>query len=378
MDCPYYEQLQYVGDTRLEALVTYATTRDDRLPRKAIVMFDLSREASGLTRSRYPDFARQIIPTFSLLWVAMVHDWAMYRTGGAFLRERMRGVRGVIDFFVNAIDQDGLLVAPKGWNFVDWVTAEGWELGTPPAAEAGGRSGIYQFLLAYVMRLAAQLETMVGEPELSARAARIAKLLCEAGHAAFWDDQRKLYADDPGKRFTSEHAQCFSLLAGAVPAQHVEHVHHALRSVPLARATIYFTHYLFEAMRLLGDIDTVFERLGLWFALRSQGLYTTPETPEPTRSDCHAWGAHPIYHYGATILGIRPSAPGFAEVTIEPRLGPLMWARGTVPHPNGEIYAEMRRVGTDLQGAVRVPEGVRGKLVLGARSIEIGPGQTAF
>ena len=34
MDCPYYEQLQYDGDTRLELLTTYAMTRDDRLNRR--------------------------------------------------------------------------------------------------------------------------------------------------------------------------------------------------------------------------------------------------------------------------------------------------------------------------------------------------------
>ena len=30
MDCPYYEQMMYVGDTRLEVLTTYAISRDDR------------------------------------------------------------------------------------------------------------------------------------------------------------------------------------------------------------------------------------------------------------------------------------------------------------------------------------------------------------
>ena len=34
MDCPYYEQMMYVGDSRLEALTTYAISADDRLPRK--------------------------------------------------------------------------------------------------------------------------------------------------------------------------------------------------------------------------------------------------------------------------------------------------------------------------------------------------------
>ena len=54
MDCPYFEQLQYIGDTRLQALITYALSSDDRLPRKALRMFDASRVNSGLTQSRYP------------------------------------------------------------------------------------------------------------------------------------------------------------------------------------------------------------------------------------------------------------------------------------------------------------------------------------
>jgi len=52
MDCPYYEEMMYTGDTRLEALVTYTLMNDDRLPRKALRLFDASRMASGMTQSR--------------------------------------------------------------------------------------------------------------------------------------------------------------------------------------------------------------------------------------------------------------------------------------------------------------------------------------
>ena len=54
MDCPYYEELMYTGDTRLEALVTYLIANDDRLPRKAI------RRAGARLRSGHSEAARRV------------------------------------------------------------------------------------------------------------------------------------------------------------------------------------------------------------------------------------------------------------------------------------------------------------------------------
>ena len=78
-DCPYYEQLQYVGDTRIQALISYTVAGDDRLARQAIEAFDHSRRSDGLTYSRYPSAPQQFIPPFSLLWIGMVHDYWMWR-----------------------------------------------------------------------------------------------------------------------------------------------------------------------------------------------------------------------------------------------------------------------------------------------------------
>ena len=54
MDTPYWERLQYVGDTRIQALISYAVAGDDRLARQAIQAFDASRITDGITQSRYP------------------------------------------------------------------------------------------------------------------------------------------------------------------------------------------------------------------------------------------------------------------------------------------------------------------------------------
>jgi alpha-L-rhamnosidase len=362
MDCPYYEQLMYVGDTRLEVLATYVLTRDDRLPRKALRMFDVSRIHNGLTCSHYPSRYRQIIAPFSLWWVAMCHDYALWRGDPEFMRSLLPGVRAVCNYFAGLINSDGLLTAPTGWNFTDWVIGDGgnqfekaqWPDGIPPDA-AQGISGIQNWHTASTFKLASELEGWFGEPELEQLQARRAHNLAAATDKFFWSDERGLYADDLQHERWSEHAQCLALLSGLMPAHKVVRLGEGLLTAPdLARTTIYFSFYLFEAHRVLGRIDALVERMRDWQILLDDGLKTTIEQPEPTRSDCHAWGAHPLFHYYATLAGIRPVAPGFTQVAITPQLGPLRELEARMPHPQGEIY--VRVSGGEVE--VTLPDGV--------------------
>jgi hypothetical protein len=363
MDCPYYEQLMYVGDTRLEAKTTLIVTGDDRLPRKAIRMFDASRILNGLTQSRYPSRIRQIIPPFSVWWTLMVHDYALWRGDKGFVRSCMPGVRGVLDYYRSRINADGLVEHPEGWNYMDWVP--GWEGGMPVDADLGV-SGAINWQFVYALSRIAELERWLGEPELSDRNLKLAAALSERLLAAFWDDRRGLLADDLKKTRFSEHVQCLAILSAQVEAERLRRIEEGLLKAPdLARTTIYFTHYLFDTYRVMGRADAIFDRLQLWLDLPAQGFRTTLESPEPSRSDCHAWGAHPIYHCFASILGIRPSELGATEYSIEPELGPLQWATGRLVTPRGAIEAEVRRAGKGLRARIVLPAGLTGEFIHG-------------
>jgi len=374
LDCPYYEQLQYIGDTRLEALTTYTITHDDRLPRKALRMFDASRLNSGLTQSRYPSRVTQVITPFSMWWVGMVYDYSRWRDDEEFVRGMIHGVRGVLDYYLSCVNKDGLIEAPNGWNFMDWVPAwGGW--GLPPDADKGV-SGVINWHAVMIFTLAAELEESLGELELAAKDRRAASELAARVSAAFWDDSRNLFADDLAKKRFSEHSQCLALLSGLVGADKREKLANALTSAPdIERTTIYFTHYLFETYRVLGRMDKLFERLNLWFELEKLGFKTTFEMPEPSRSDCHGWAAHPLYHYFATILGIRPASKGFRVVKIEPQLGPLTHAKGKLVHPKGFISVDFTVNDGKLSGSVELPDGVTGTLVYGDQTKELRAGR---
>jgi hypothetical protein len=234
----------------------------------------------------------------------------------------------------------------------------------PPSAATGVNATI-NLHAAWTLRTAAALEDMVGEPLLARRNRDTAARIAKACRATFWDAKRHLYAEDADREVYSEHAQCMALLGGSVPRSSVPKLAAALLTSPdLARATVYFRHYLFETLRQLGRVDELYDRLQLWFDLPGQGLRTVVESPEPTRSDCHAWGAHPMFHAFATICGIRPAAPGFREVRFEPQLGPLQHASAKVTHPRGWVELSIRRDGTTWTGRAETPTGVSATLRL--------------
>lgn len=364
----------YAGDTRLEALATYVTTRDARLPRKALRMFAVSRLTSNLTQSRYPSRLTQVIPPFSLWWIAMAHDYAMWRGDLEFIRSLMPVARGVSEHFLSCVNESGLVEAPDGWNFMDWVPA--WDGGMPPSAHEG-ISGLVNWHFIYTLNLLAELEDMLDEPELATRSRRLIRELTPRIVAAFWDHRRGMFADDLTFESFSEHTQCLALLSGQLDSVQAQQVGQSLLNEPeLARATIYFTHYLFEAAYKLGAPDLFADRMELWFGLKEMGFKTTVEAPEPSRSDCHAWGAHPLYHYFASVLGIRPASTGFGSVRIAPQLGNLAWARGTLVHPDGEIVVALEANEVGVKGLVSLPEGVTGTFHQPGKIIALRPGDT--
>jgi hypothetical protein len=377
MDTPYYEQLQYIGDTRVQALISLYVSGDDRLVRQAIEQFDASRIPEGLTTSRYPSALPQIIPPFSLIYVAMVHDYHMHRDDPDFVRRRLAGIRGVLDWYAAHVDSTGMLGPMPYWNYVDW--AREWRGGVPAGA-LDGHSTTITLLYAYALERAAALETDVGVPGLGAAYRARAHAARAATRARAWDPRRRLFRDAPGIDAYSQQTNVLAVLAGAVPpAERRALMERVLADTTLTRATYYFSFYVLEALREAGLGDRYIEQLAPWRGMLALGLTSTPETPEPTRSDSHAWAAHPNYGLLATVLGVRPASAGFRTVRIAPALGPLRRAEGRVPHPRGEIDISLEREGAaELRATVTLPPGVSGELVWRGRRVPLHAGRQAL
>jgi hypothetical protein len=357
MDCPYYEQLQYVGDTRIQALVSLFMTGDARLMRNAIELLDSSRTAEGATFSRAPSTLPQYIPPFSLWWIALVHDYWRYVDDPAFVREMLHGTHAILDFYSAYLGPDKLLHDMPWWNFVDWVRT--WPDGVPPVS-GDLMPGTIQIQLLQAFQQAAELDEFFGNPETASIWRQRAEALWKAIQTTFWDPQSRLFTEDSEHKLPSQHVNSLAVLTARLPAADAhELIDRVSKDKQIAQCTVYFRYYLDRALAAAGWGDRYLERLGTWEGMLAEGLTTWAETDVPdSRSDCHAWGASPNIEFFRNVLGVDSAGPGFTKVRVRPNLGPLQSARGVVPHPKGLIRVDVTREGGVVKHKVTLPPGV--------------------
>jgi len=382
MDCAYWEQLQYIGDTRIQALISYVEFGDDRLARQALDAYDNSRIAEGLTQSRYPSALEQVIPTFSLLWIGMVHDYWLYRPDGGQLSDWIPHTRSVIDWYARHQRPDGLLGIMPWWNYGDWT--KDFDFGVPPQ-DADGGSALLSLYFAATLRDAADLEASLGNAAIAdgyrGRASEIGKSV----YRLCWDEPRGLLADTPSHTHFSEQTNSLGVLLDVVPRDRQATVMRAVLAhrppgapVPgpgeFSPASIYFRFYVARAMDHAGLADLYLDSLGPWRSMLDIGLTTWAETAEPTRSDDHAWSAHPNYDLLTLVAGIRPASPGFRTVLVEPHLAGLAGLNARMPHPAGEIAASYRKTGGGWDFEVSLPPGVTGTFRFAGRTEALASG----
>lgn len=387
MDTPYWERMQYIGDTRIQALISYAVAGDDRLARQAIQAFNDSRIADGITRSRYPSSVTQIIPTFSLLWIGMLHDFWQYRGDDAFVKLQMPGTRTVLDWFLNRQRANGLLGHLPWWPFLDW--GKDFAFGMPPEDADGGSSPItLQYIEA--LRYGAELESTFGDPiraqryrEAETRAVNAIRKLC-------WNNAYGLIADTPDQKHFSQHANILGVWLDVVPREQQKDVLTKVLSVSdsgftatgpvpeMTKATYYFRFYLARALDHAGMGDQYLNLLKPWREMIGLGLTTWAEQPEPTRSDSHAWSAHPNFDFLTIVAGIRPKSAGFSSVSIEPHLGALRNLASAVPTPSGMVEVNYVSNSSGVRAGINLPSNVTGEFIWKGKTLDLHPGHQQF
>jgi alpha-L-rhamnosidase len=364
-DCPYYEQLQYIGDSRIQALVSTYVSGDSRLIKNAISALHDSQLPLGITQSRFPCNQIQIIPTFSLVWVTMVYDYWMLNDDPSFVQSMIPGMQETLNWFRNRIGTSGMLGPVEWWDFVDWVNSKGWDNGNPPAAHSGN-SSILSLQFVYTLEKAVEVFEAYQMNDLADDYTNLAGKIKNAVFENCYDSNKGLIADSPEKITFSQHVNVLAILTNTFPESMDKSkiINKILNNKELAECTLYFKFYLFEALEKTGQAARFTALLNPWKEMLDYGLTTFAETPDPTRSDCHAWSASPVYYFLSLVSGIKPASPGFKTVKIEPNPGSLKNIDATMPHRFGTIRVRLEKDNENqLNGEIILPSGLDGVFI---------------
>lgn len=361
-DCPFYEQLQYCMDTSTQMLFNYQLTHDDRLARKAMDDFAAAQLADGLMPSRTPSVGDQHIPTFQFYFIFMVYAHYIRFGDVSLVRKHLRAIDGVIEWFSNHINEDGVVGQSKYWNFVDWAKPWGYveneNDGGVPVGVHGGVIGLYNPMMAYFLQCGAKLNAICGRTDVANEYLEKAEMLKANTEKYFYDEERELYADNMEHTLYSQHMQTWCVLSGVATGRKAKHIMKNALNLE-AKATYAFAYFYFRALEICGLYDYTEEMMNSYRGLLKLNCTTVPETPEYSRSDCHAWGALAIYEFSATVLGVRTDNVQEKSIAIKPYIKGRDKASGTVSTIAGDVYVSWQKVGKKFEITVKTDDDVR-------------------
>ncbi|TKX19236.1 putative bacterial alpha-L-rhamnosidase 6 hairpin glycosidase domain-containing protein [Elsinoe australis] len=333
VDCPFYEQLSYIGDSRTVGLFHYLISGDDQLMRRTISGFAISITADGLPQSRFPSQVPQIIAGFALYWILQVCDHYLYFGDAAFAKALLSRIDGVLAYFDTHINEQGLVAGLPAdvWQFVDWVTTWGAtethpDKGVPTSGRQKNLHTYFTLLYAYVLREAAKLLRSVGRSSVADEYEARATLLNNAVLKHCYDGQffTDSTADIADGSAYSQHCQVFAVLAGA--ADTIDKSALLTKSFSdnrFSKCSYFMMFYAFRAFASTSDevYNTLWEHAwNPWRSMLSKNLTTWEEDDVRQRSDCHAWGSVPLYEYCTELAGIQPLAAGCSKILFKPRV----------------------------------------------------------
>jgi alpha-L-rhamnosidase len=366
------DQLPWMGDLFVEALVAYHAFGDARLARRTYAVLGelgpapprpLARQQSPGLRAIWRSASGDIndIPTYTLWWLVGLADYVRYTGDTTLLQELAPELESTVAHVAARVEADGIWRAREGWDLVDWSP-----LTAPERLQ-------FTHLLAY-QALALGLALLgQGEPGHDPLLRRMAAAAREQWGQNGW---RGLGP--------SHHVTAMAIRSGIMaPDEAAALFRRALAPDPPARMTYWHRYADLDAAARIGAVGWGLDYIRRhWGPAIDAGLTTLWETFDPTwledddphaltvvgsetaryggyeTSLCHGWSAGPAPWLHRAVLGITPRADGCAAIRFAPALGDLAWAEGTVPTPYGPIDVTLRRTGPEQVALLTYPPAV--------------------
>jgi alpha-L-rhamnosidase len=259
-------------------------------------------------------------------------------------------MRDVLNWFQRWQQPSGLLGKNPQWDFIDWVGQPAADRTRFPSYGRTNESCLMSVLWLGAFQQGARIEKTFGNQSLAATDQAKAAQIKTAIQDRCWVPARGLYADNPdGDRF-SQHMNALAILYDLVGPEDARKILErivapgkGIDAPPgMATTSYYFAWYLARAFAHAGRADRYLALLDTWRDLLKLNYTTWPEERGDTRSDTHAWSAHPTAGLLGIVAGIGPGSPGYKSVRIAPALGSLKVLNAIAATPMGPVTVRYR------------------------------------
>lgn len=343
VDCPYYEQAQYIGDGWFESLYAWRFSNDSLMQRKLLIDISHSQQGDGQLLTVYPttrDRYQNIVMT-SAYYIYMLRDYLRYSGDAQFVYSLTGVLDRALGYYDSLLNEDGVIAYKDGWQFIDWLAE--WDNGVPTG---GYESPIAINSLTYLAALKDAVEICegCGRHGLAMEYRERKEKLTKAINKCFFDKEAGLYVDVLGRKEYSEHTMMWAIIADAVSGEDAK----ALADKTMQRTDIHRCGFpknlhMLRAFEKIGYYEKYAKTiLSRWDVMIDNNCTTWWEDPVYQRSECHAWASVPAYEMSSMVLGVFPTGEGYSKVRIKPHRLDLTYAKGRVPTTFGYIDVDWK------------------------------------
>lgn len=349
------DRLVWVGDSHPEMMTI----------RTLFGQVDMLDESLRFARKHAPLPAfMNTMPTYSLWWLLILHDYYMATGDKKFLNENKKYAMALARHMAGFIHEDGTHDLP-GY-FLDWPTKD------TPAAKPGVHG-----LLILTMRACAEMAEWYkdadGAAQFTACADAMAQHCPDCGSAKQSIAMQVLAGlrdkKSTAKVLTSDGARGMSTFMSyyilkAMSEDNMAAALHVLREyyggMLRMGATTFWEDFHIEWLDNAAPIDEIVPKgkadlHGDFGDFCYQGF---------RHSLCHGWSSGPVPFLAECVLGIHIAAPGCKTIRLKPDLGDLEWAKGTFPTPAGVLTVCCKRnADSSIAVTYDAPKGI--EVVLG-------------
>jgi alpha-L-rhamnosidase len=314
---------------------------------------------------------------YSIYFVTTLYDYYLYTGDLSFVRQQWPVVQKELAFLAANTNAQHLIFTTS---LIDGLN---WHLDFPPPGTVT-QVDIHYYV---ALRDAAKLADALGQENVGAGYNAEAAVVKDAINATLFDTTTGLYdITDSLRGPAAQDANAFAVLFGVAPVDKQASILQNLKTAlytangPLAFApasgfTVIISPFAssfeawarFEAGDAGGALSLIRTEWG--HMQKGQPFYSggtwermTPDAvPDSAATSlAHGW-ASALSKY---VLGVRPVEPGYRTWLIEPQLGDLTWAEGTVPTPYGPIAVRWQKTPQGLRLEINVPNGTIGRVGL--------------